>query len=275
MKIGQRGFTLPEVLIGAALLGGVALVTAKLMSDQATQQAYITTQAEMGKTVSEIESYLNNPTLCKQMLGGKIVAPVGSAGVPVSTLKINTVMGGSQSKTVIAEGNYPRFIIETNAMVLKQSPNASTIANLEITFLMKTRSAQFRSVLEGAEHKVRIMKSIPVVVQLNGANAIDECGPVLSDVNSTAQEKMCASLGATVASWDTTNRRCVLRSVKCDYGYVAIKMTSLGGIICVPVRDRLNLGDYFEFGAQTCPVGSTISLETAPAPSNKIRVKCN
>ena len=59
----QKGFTLPEVLIGAALLGGVALITAKLMGDQAAQQAYIVAQSEVSKTVSEMKSLEETPSI--------------------------------------------------------------------------------------------------------------------------------------------------------------------------------------------------------------------
>jgi prepilin-type N-terminal cleavage/methylation domain-containing protein len=79
----QKGMTLVEVMIAVALLGGVSLLTAKLMTDQANNQNFIKAKAEMAATVSRIESIMSDPVKCKAMLDK---STINANGVSASSL---------------------------------------------------------------------------------------------------------------------------------------------------------------------------------------------
>lgn len=279
--LGQKGFTLPEVMIGAALLGGVALITAKLMEDQAASQIYITTQAEIAKAQSVLENYLNNPKTCKEMLLNRVASstgtPIGTSGSMEPNLLTVTVPrppGPDQVKVVMGEANYGQFLIPDNGMRLQTSTISTSVADLVIEFHATSKVIKGRRDSAG---NLSFVKRIPVVVQLDGSNRVRDCGPVLSDSNDMAREKMCKSLGGA-AEWKSepagTPERCFLKSVKCPWGQVATRMTSLGGIICEPLAEQLNASDFFDTTLSPCSGGHNLQI-TRDGTTGKLKLICN
>lgn len=270
----QKGFTLPEVLIAAALMGGVALVTAKLMGDQAKNQVWMVTEAEISKFVSLMENHLNNPKTCKDMLGSRTSSaagtPIGVSGTLEPQLfNLNSATG---PRPVAGETNYREFSIPDNGYKLQNSNvSPDSISELIITFQVKNKWD--KGGRKDANGNLLIDKMIPVVVQKTSAGVIQECGPVLSDSNDQAREQMCKSLGGA-AIWDETARTCTLQSVKCPYGQVAIRMTSLGGIICQPIESQINLSEFFDTSMSSCSgSGNSLRIEK-DATSGKMKITC-
>ncbi|MBA2404256.1 MAG: type II secretion system protein, partial [Bdellovibrionales bacterium] len=175
--LNQKGMTLIEVLIGAALMGGIALVAAKLMGDQANNQAYLKNAAALSGLVSKIEGLINNPANCKAMFVGKLVSdspgvPMGISGTldPVVMTLINP-MGNPVN--VLGEGTYGSYSIPDNGIKLQRSVYGAAITDLVITF--KSNSNSFIS-----RHRNEVVRRIPFVTQDN-AGIISDCGPVLRD----------------------------------------------------------------------------------------------
>jgi type II secretory pathway pseudopilin PulG len=262
----QLGMTLVEVMVAAGLMGGVALITAKLLGDQSANQVMLRTKAEISKAVSELEVHLNNSERCKQMLAGKTTSaagtPVGVNGtLDTALLKITTPTG---DRTVLSEKNYGLYRIDDNAVILRDSLTYGTSAvDLNINFSVTSKTSFFTN---GREV---IPKTIPILVQKTGA-IITECGPVLGEANDDAKRIMCESLGGA-ATWNGTN--CILNNKTCPYGTVAVKLTSLGYLECRPLASQINLDEVFDT-ANTINCGPTSQNLSISRVNGKFQVSC-
>jgi prepilin-type N-terminal cleavage/methylation domain-containing protein len=259
--LSQKGMTLPEILIAAALMGGVALITAKLMGDQSNNQAYLKDKAEVSSTITKIESFLNNPEQCTWMLKDKSVTAAGTS-VGAGGLDFTTPAGDTIN--VIREAKYQSFDILPGGIRLQNSVYGANVSDVVIDFTMKGKLFTYGP----SGTKKVITKRIQVVTDLDAAWKIRACGPVLGDAEAVGQEKMCASLG-NAAQWNGT--KCVLNNVKCPYGTVATKMTSLGGIICTAIKDQVNLGEIFDLNGVNCVGKPSVQIITV---GNKLKVSC-
>jgi type II secretory pathway pseudopilin PulG len=262
----QAGMTLVEIMVAAGLMGGVALITAKLLGDQSANQVMLRTKAEISKAVSELEVHLNNSERCKQMLAGKTTSaagtPVGVNGtLDAALLKITTPTG---DRTVLSEKNYGLYRIDDNAVILRDSLTYGTSAvDLNINFSVTSKTSFFTN---GREV---IPKTIPILVQKTGA-IITECGPVLGEANDDAKRIMCESLGGA-ATWNGTN--CVLNNKTCPYGTVGVKLTSLGYLECRPLASQINLDDVFDTST-TLNCGPTSQNLSISRVNGKFQLSC-
>ena len=269
MKIlNQKGFTLPEVLIGAALMGGVALITAKLMGDQANNQVYLRTLASITTAVSIVENNIQNPVTCRGMFAGKSlnVSPLtlGTSALDASVL--TSVTSAGVTKTILGEKDYGDFKIDNNGITLQQSAIAPSIADLKITFSPKSKSSFFAV-------RSTITKKISFVVSKSSTTGlIAACGSVLGDANISAKKTFCASLGGA-AVWDGDPiNKCRLLSVKCPYGQVGTRLTSIGGIVCEDLASQVNLIDLFDTAPVNCLNKPNLQIVNS---GNKFKIICN
>lgn len=265
----QKGVTLVELLVAMSLLGGIALVTAKLMDDQAASQNHLKAMAAISGAINKVEQHLNNPAHCRTMLGGKTVPSTISSNLLIYKDPVTPV-------SIIGPGNYQMFAIPANGMRLENSIYGSTVTDLVLDFQVTKKSAF-------ASKRDKITRRIPVVVQMN-AGAIQECGPILSDSNASAEKQMCDTLrGTTDANltgkgavyWDTsvTPARCRLNSVKCPFGKVATRLTSLGGIICEDIQTQVNLEELFDTTGVNCSGVSPLNIRIIEV-GGKFKVTC-
>jgi prepilin-type N-terminal cleavage/methylation domain-containing protein len=261
----QRGMTLTEVLIAASLMGGVALVTAKLMGEQANSQAYLKTMASIASTMSMVENNIQNPVSCKGMFAGKPLNassafPLGTPALDVDVLSFVTPTG--VTKGILGENEYADFSIGNNAIKLVQSPIGTSIADLKITFTPKNKTSLF-------SNKQSITKKISFVVSKNASTGlIVSCGAVLGDSNLSARQTFCSSLGGA-AVWNGT--KCTLLSVKCPYGQIGTKLTSLGGIICEDLASQVNLNELFDTTPVNCVTKPNLRIINS---GNKFKLDC-
>ena len=266
--LNQKGFTLTEVLIGAALMGGVALVTAKLMGDQANNQVYLKTLASISNAVSIVENNIQNPATCRGMFAGMSlnVSPrtLGTPSLDASVL--STVTSAGVNKTILGERDYGDFKIDNNAILLQQSAIAPSIADLMITFTPRSKSSFFAS-------RSTITKKISFVVSKSSSTGlIAACGSVLGDANVSAKKTFCASLGgAAVWDGDPVNK-CRLLSIKCPYGQVGTRLTSIGGIVCEDLASQVNLIDLFDTNSVNCLNKPNLQIVNS---GNKFKIICN
>lgn len=236
-------------MVSVALLSGVSLITMKLMGDQSNNQAFLKTSAGISGVISQVESYVTKPETCTLMFQNLVVPTTGSTVLGVndatnldaSVLKYMRPSDGMMVN-VLGEQKYGDFSIPNNGIRLEPSAFGRTVAELVITFQIDNKSFLARG-------KNDITKRMQFVVQLNAASQIVKCGPVLTDSEDPGKKKMCDSLGGT-ATWNGT--RCVLRHVACPYGQVATRITSLGGVVCENIRDKINLNEIFDLTPSTC-----------------------
>jgi len=99
---GRRGLTLVEVLVGAAMIGGVALVSASLITSQSTSSQYIAAKTAALELGEQLNMVMNDPANCSCQLNPDLTAdnsndPAlywagavtdGSARISVKVLKV-------------------------------------------------------------------------------------------------------------------------------------------------------------------------------------------
>lgn len=260
--LSQKGMTLTEVLIGAGLLGGVALVTAKLMSDQASNQNELKAKAEIAHVVLKLESILNNPANCKSMLVGKTVAAggtaLGTSGVIEKENILTYTLPNGEIMQALGEGSFPLYSIPDNGIRLQPSIYGPSMTDLVINFSMNGRAVY--------------PKMIPIVTQLDATSQITSCGPALKDAEVVGQEKMCESLGMA-ATWDIGTKKCVLNEVTCPVGEVAIKMTSLGELVCKKLEEQVKLDELFDLSSIDCTGKQNLQMINDPV-TGKFKLNC-
>lgn len=271
--LSQKGMTLTEIMVAAALMGGVALITAKLMGDQTNNQAHITAKADVNSVVTKIESLLTNPEKCTLMLKDKVVSAAGTSVGAGGLSFIIPPDGPNPAKTVnvINVGKYKSFEILAGGIRLQSSIYGASVTDVVIDFTMKGKTFTY-----GADQKRVYTKKIPIVTQLDEATKtiIEGCGPVLGDANIMGQKKLCDAMGG-VASWDASagvEGECVLQEAKCPWGSVATKLTSLGGIICTPLKDQVKLDEVFNMAGKDCTGLTRIQIINDGA--GKLKVNC-
>lgn len=80
----QKGFTLPEVLIAAGIMGGIAVALTVLMKQQADQSTRSNQDSALALAKSEIIAMLANPANCNANLKS---ATISATKTPVTSLK--------------------------------------------------------------------------------------------------------------------------------------------------------------------------------------------
>lgn len=256
--LNNYGATLFELLMGMAMMGGVSLVTMKVLEESANNESNLKFHASVNRATSIIQNSLSNNTRCNEMLVGKTRS---AAGVPLDTLQIAKGSGFEvllQDDRQYAEG----FYIPDNGIRLAESAMGTSVSELVITFYGRKYSKvgqDFdieRAVAAGKAS--RVIKRIPFMAEVNGTT-IKACGPVISDADLKAKKTMCEALGAA-ASWNTGTGQCDLAEVKCPVGQVATEINSLGSYTCVDAKAAVNLNHLFDFSSTTCGPGQTVTL---------------
>lgn len=252
-RFWNGGFSLPEITIALGLVGGISLVTMKLMQEQKQNEAYIRARSEIAKTVSLMQMTLNNPANCQSMLSGIQI------GATIPSLKVTINKGeANESEKIYLETdpletkNYGEFYLRSGDIRLEASPDLPTVANVVIDF-RHNKLAMNQWGDKDDDDDAIITKKIPIVVTLDGTNRVSTCKPLISDSNLLAKQKFCEGL-ENAAEIDS-NGDCKLKEVKCDWGEVPMNMSSLGSVDCVKVQHAMDLNTIFDT-TSTCNVQS-------------------
>ncbi len=299
----QRGFTLVEIVIAIGLLGGISIVTMKLMEDQANNKAHLVAKTEIAKAMSMLKATLNKSDTCRAMLSrqflndtlggtGRVIqpppalpapsiTPAVQAGLYQRVLMPNSPVGGTPVYTykemLVLGGNYGNFRVNDIRLVRVTNTNTNVDqVNLEVRFGVEKKSILFRSDGNSVNDRTYLHK-IPLTVTIENSaianqDKIMDCGIVMSEAAEAAKEKFCESLG-NMADWDDVAKKCVFNDLRCDYGEVPGEQNSgLGENTygCVPIADKFDAHDLFD--ETPCPsVTGKFRIESV---GGKLRVKC-
>ncbi len=118
-----------------------------------------------------------------------------------------------------------------------------------------------------------IIKRIPIVVTVDGAGAVTSCGPVVAEANLEAKRKFCESLTAGNVTSFTTDGKCVLKSMDCEWGKIPKSMAKMGNIDCQPVEQVVPANQLFNTDLGACPVGAGgVRLESDN--NGRLKLRC-
>ncbi len=260
-----KGFSLPEIMVAMGIMGGISIITMKIVEDQSANETYLRALAEINKTVSLVETNINNPTKCYDMLYNKQRGNT-SAGSAIGSLSVSA---GGGTKYILEEGHsYPEFYIDTNGITLATSAYGSSVVDLVINFRVKQRALFGR---RDSTNDLTITKRIPVVATLTGAKRVVTCGPALSlQTSIDAKKQACNTLG-DLTVWDNTNHRCQLLGVSCAYGYVMYRMLALDDMRCQRIEDLIDTSASFDTSPIDCTGKPTFSIIKS---GTKFKISC-
>lgn len=167
----NSGFTLVEVMITAALLGGLSLVLLNINKQQVTTQKKAETSLEMTSIHNSIATTLLNEAACLNTFG-----PVGN----LSTATTFNVVRNRANNVVFNDTTVYNNTIQISSMkilnVVLTPPSAAFDA--EFTY---TRTSK---IISGGTSTVT--KIIPISVEINGSNTVTQCYSGSEDIVARA-----------------------------------------------------------------------------------------
>lgn len=298
-------------MISLGLLGGISIVTVRLIENQANNEAHLKAKAEIMKTTSLLKSIINDPASCRNMFLNQQIpdvvttAPetkmaIGSppaiapAAAPAAGLyqkiKITSTTYGYK-EILVPNAKYGLF--RTGAIELTKTSDSNTpttvlnptpmsidvdTIDLIVQFRLESKSIMnaFRSDNSDANDKT-FLQRIPMIVTFNTdvtPNTIRDCGLITSEANVAAKQKFCASLG-NMALWDAGTQRCNFVSNKCPYGQVPDEQNSTAALFtCVNIVDKFKAEDLFDTNPAGCIAGAGgFSIITDPG-TGKLKIQC-
>lgn len=172
--LGERGFTLPEVLIASAMLGGIALVMTQLMKDQATQTVKTKLTSDLAQFRTEVQTLLQNPSHCQANFFNKT-----GTSAPTSITLCNTTTAGACRTTGSPTSRFPVHTadwvpantrISDRLRVSALSLTVPTVTGVAIGNADLTVTVQSKPNLNTVVKSETVFVSVPVI--MNGATVI-------------------------------------------------------------------------------------------------------
>lgn len=293
--MNQKGFSLPELVVAMGLMGGISVVTMKLVEEQKNNEAYIKARGEIQKTVAQIKTAMNDPANCRRMFVGNNIAaatPPQLTSINVSAKGASGIATGAAVPIFQANRVYTNNFRSTTIRLL--DPGIPSTARLELNFKIKSKNMRLWTPWTTAPstnpNDRDYTETIDfIVMTTTPGKTITECGSVLSDVNVTAREKFCKSLnqGSHVAVgaadpqavagnegsyWDGT--RCRFNKMECPFGFVMSGIDRFGKPQCYDIKTKIKMETLFDT-AQKCRNFNGGYAIRRDASSNRLRVVCN
>lgn len=243
----NKGFSLPEVIIALGILGGMSIITMKLIDDQVSNEAFVRANVEISKTLSTVQAILNNPENCRYTMKDSSNNPLlrSSSGTVIPAFKARIARLNADKILIEPNKIYPNF--KTGNFLVRGSSNPDDLtAQVELNFFIRKKSIFMWGRADDTSKDNQITRTLPLMVNVDGTNRITDCGPVISNANQTAMEKFCESMGS-LTTWNGST--CQLVNQTCDYNEVPETLAGMA-VTCVPIRDQIDLSYIISQG--TC-----------------------
>jgi prepilin-type N-terminal cleavage/methylation domain-containing protein len=265
----EKGFSLVELMATIGILGGIVLVTMRLLEEQTNKEALIRSRAEIQKMVSLVRTNLANPNNCRLNLNSYFINIIGVSyanGIDLPGIKAYIPRTGGTKNLLTANTNYNHF--ETQAIKVRYYEDNKV--KIDLNFKYKKKSTDGRNAGNWSYVKETLIYKVTISTNIGSSLRITDCGEVISASNNTAKEKFCKSLGMA-ATWDGTNGRCSFTQMTCPFGMVVMKLNTLGGVYCGPIKDYIKLDSLFEVSTCTNTSGKYRIVSNG---AGKLKVEC-
>lgn len=270
------GFTLPELMLAVAILGGLSVVTMKLVSEQEGNRAYMFAKSEIAMARSLVSLTLADKENCRSIMAGKKYPAVNPAVADRESLTSLTIplktSPGAFKEILRANTMYSGF--RTREIYIdRPSGLAPDVVMLVVRFLIRSKNLESWGAASTVNASDRIIEEkFPINITKNASNIITDCGMVVSATNDTTRQQFCESLG-DAAQWNSTTKKCTFKDMTCPEGQVMVKVENLGTITCKTIDTQMNLDDLVD--STPCTVGSTKQFSLVSTPTGKIKVDCS
>ncbi len=240
----QRGFSLTEVTIGAAILTGVALTSAKLFKNERSAQRTTELDQKLSFYHQHLTKILNMAGNCNATMKN-ILNNVASPVNPITFTTIYTCSSkcsdpntGDLSHDAFTPGYYVgaplisvnQFIDKTDTwyvckMEIVEGRITSGLVRMRIGYCMNPKLRDYK-----------VSKDIFLNTRFN-ADLFRECVDGKENAVTNLQNDLCKTLGSEttgnkVATWDPVSQTCKFSNVECGFGEMVDGIGSDGRINC-------------------------------------------
>jgi prepilin-type N-terminal cleavage/methylation domain-containing protein len=166
MKFSNNsGFSLVEIMIAAAVLGGLAVVGMQMTKTQAKSTLKASFDSETILITNEIVAILSDPNKCLNTLGAKNALSTTSGINSINGNKFYSLESGTAPSTGYGNAN-----IEISSYAL--SATAAEVAANNSSLLINYKN---KNILKGSSGTVTITKKINLYVEMDASNNITNC----------------------------------------------------------------------------------------------------
>lgn len=232
---GQKGFSLPEVMLAVGLMGGMSLLVTHVVkqTDQAKKSSE--TNSNTFAALYEIQSLFNKKEFCALNLQGKTVSD------PITVIKSKNTNPPYAEKVHYEVGKtYDGGSILLQSLTLSRSGSESFI-NVSIQKVGNKK--------ENGLNPTTITKSIPINAEFDGSGRVMSCqSDVVNHVDAAvknALEKICSGLNL---SYDSAKKRCftnpqmgVAPATACGAGQSLVSFQLPSGEYTIQCEDTMGL----------------------------------
>ncbi|HXH30305.1 MAG TPA: hypothetical protein VNJ01_05810 [Bacteriovoracaceae bacterium] len=280
-----NGLSLVELSISMFILGVMGVMTMKLIDNQIQGEALLRSSSEVSKTMSLLKTAINDRSRCYDMVGGRSFSAAGESIDTLSYFDRDKDQAGAVAKEFLGSGkSYKEFQIpgqlappDKSGIFIKKSTLGPDLADLTITFKINKKGLSFLSDSNTLPF-ITVKRTISFVVSRTavGAPTITGCGPAVGDANDIAKRNLCKQFGFT---WDIPTSKCTPPTpILCAAETVPKGVVAFDQLDCVPVRNWINLDDYFDYGWENCttkaPAGTWNKI-TMVVEGGKYRMRCS
>jgi type II secretory pathway pseudopilin PulG len=273
----SAGFTLPEVMVGGAIMAGVALAGATLLKNQADSQKRLNADQSLMMFHSTLTKTLENPHHCnatfKFKYGEAITSELVIPAIELCGANCNLdADAGTVTKSATPFFTAGDFIKNTqdNRQYWKLSDIRTKNA------LNKTGVARLIFTYDDVRPPGRkVYKEALVNLRFSNDGKLMECfNDQESSVNNLSND-LCKSLGNDLVVWNEETQKCELKDAVEDcseHGKMVVGISSTGEVTCRDVGQGFDPVGSFDDRQATCEAGS--NAKTIILPNGKLGVIC-
>ncbi len=199
--LNQAGVTLVEVLIAAALLGGLALLFARLTTDTMVTTQRVEASSEILSVNNIISQLLLDSRSCRNTFGGQnanapftIDAVRSQHDVPIDVIEVGETYGNERATVVSMEAQLDGALFDMG--------DGTRTGNLIFTVTYQRAGGLLQT-----QSNPEIPREHFIFVRTNAGGVIQECFSAEGNAIFTAKQEACENIGGV---YDIPNDRCDL-----------------------------------------------------------------
>ena len=287
----QRGFTLPEIMIGTAILAGVSLAGVSLFRNQSKAQSQVTNDTMLNSFHGSIAKFLNNAHNCNATLRHRYNSTIGPAD-DLTNIKICTsgCNLGSDAQNAVGSAFYSEGDwIDKNLSRQIWSISSISYGNMGAA-LNKTDSFPLRITytLNPKLGTRTIAKDIILNARFDAAGRFKECFNDQESAVNNLQNDVCKSfspLGSNgitsdgvVMVWNEATQTCDPYGTTANplkdcttHGLMVEGMRADGSMHCRPIGQGFDPEPIRDTSQTTCGAGTQARVEFV---GGKVKVTC-
>lgn len=297
----QKGFSLVQGIILAAVVSGSGLIINKLITSQKLLQKGTETRDQIDVLHENIYGVMQFRKNCEATIIANNVQDNLVAGVNPTLNQINSTSGpvylkydpGLSASENLANRTYMNGNVHITEMKINFNPAASEgTGTLDITYERLNSQDESKRTKKGYGAKV-IKKSIGLNIQrdpFDPGKRFSSCYATTSAKDNTSAEtgnkyltkEMCLEMnnnnmgdglitGVAMFVWDDKTSTCI-PNAKCPDNMIYTGISSTGEVYCRLSNEWVDYNQMIDPNSSTdCPVGSQVSFVVE---GNKVRISC-